>query len=53
MVVLSLSIRFWKDGDIFWAEAPWLTEPVSGSSWEDVYEKARYGRTPIEETPAE
>lgn len=41
MVVLSLAIDLWKDGDVFWAKAPWLKEPISGKSWEEVFEAAR------------
>lgn len=40
MVVPSLAIRVWQDEENkYWGEAPWTLEPVSGDSWEDVYEK--------------
>lgn len=39
MVVPSLAITCWMEGDVKWGKAPWLDEPVTAPTWEELIEK--------------
>lgn len=40
MVVPSLAVNVWKVDDMFWGSAPWLDEPISAPTWEELLDKA-------------
>jgi hypothetical protein len=45
VVVHSLAMRVQFLAGVYWIEAPWLKEPVTGATFEEAYELALRNRT--------